>query len=798
MLALRGTGMSELKPSDRKDGVSATTAEQPVAGGGSESAASTSTQPSQDRLELGVSVLQGMAGGVQVIDRQWRYVYLNAEVISQSGYQSASDLIGFTMMEKYPGIENTKLFHILQKSMTQRIDQRIENHFIYPNGSEGWFDISIHAISAGLLLLSYDITARRQAEVRLRAITEFYEVLATNSNDGVAVLGADGQPRYVSPAYARMMGYAPEELQHWKLRDMLAMIHPDDRRRVVAALRRSRALALPKSRYEYRARRKDGSYFWVEDFLSCESDERGKLVRVIANARDISERKRAEEAQRLDSEIMAHMGDGVYLARCRDRVIVHTNPQLLRMFGYDPHELIGRPVTPLNPLSHQELNDIANEIISSISQAKKWSGETQHTRKDGTTFWSLTNISIFEHSEHGRVWICVHRDITDRKRSEALHRAQEQENQENQRLKSLGLLAGGVAHDINNLLTPISAGIDLLCQRYPKSGIERSMLESVATASHKIRDIVRQMLAYAGRSTPAFTAVDLNALVRELYALLFASLPTDVSVQLTLTGAALPLQADSTQLQQVLMNLIINAAESFEGRRGQVYVTTERRRADHPGECDQGVLSVRDTGPGIQPDHLRRIFDPFFTTKRTGRGLGLSATQGIVRAHHGELEVHSVYGSGTTFTVRLPLCPKPPPPATTQPAPPTPRALSGLWLLIDDEPLVRTSTSLVLQSLGGRTLEACDGAEGLALAEEHSDKLAGVLLDLTMPDMGGREVFARLRARHPRLPIVLFSGHSEQKVEDLLDLPRVRFVAKPFTPKALLQTLLAIASQDGL
>lgn len=285
--------------------------------------------------------------------------------------------------------------------------------------------------------------------------------------------------------------------------------------------------------------------------------------------------------------------------------------------------------------------------------------------------------------------------------------------------------------------------------------------------------------------------VDLNDLIAENQTLLRVSLPKNVTILLDPALEPLPLIADRTQLHQVVMNLIINATDAFAGRAGQIFVSTHRQASTSAPTEEEVVLVVRDTGPGIAPENLPRIFDPFFTTKATGYGLGLSATQGIIRAHRGQLEVRSVVGEGTTFTIRLPLNTRDKLPSATPPPDPPIKRLSseGVWLVIDDEALVRKSTCRVLKLLKLQTLEAEDGASGLALAREHAAELAGIVLDLTMPGMNGRELFHYLREEFPTIPVLFLSGYSLQEVQDLVALPKVAFLAKPYSPQSFQQVI---------
>jgi len=393
--------------------------------------------------------------------------------------------------------------------------------------------------------------------------------------------------------------------------------------------------------------------------------------------------------------------------------------------------------------------------------------------------------------------ICM--DVTER------HRFQEQLFQ-TQRLESLGLLAGGIAHDFNNLLLAIMGNASLASNAMQPSDTAAPMLQNVLTACERAALLTRQLLAYAGKARSSAAPTNLTDLVTELGSLLRASIPKLVTIRYEL-DADLPLvRADETQLQQIVMNLAINGAEAIpEGTTGTVTLTT-RRRTLLPDDLAHTVipvgtvadeyveLLVRDTGCGIDPATRARIFDPFYTTKFTGRGLGLSTVLGIVGAQGGTIVLKSAPGSGTSFAVLLPASPDSRKPKS---APMVRRARpgSGTILVVDDEPAVRDLARYALESNGYEVLFAGDGLEAVQRVEECSE-IRAVLMDLTMPRMGGDAAATHIRALRPELPILLSSGYFGNDPEgDGAELPACRFLQKPYTPAGLLEQLGQLLDQ---
>ena len=378
-------------------------------------------------------------------------------------------------------------------------------------------------------------------------------------------------------------------------------------------------------------------------------------------------------------------------------------------------------------------------------------------------------------------------DVSERKALEA-------HIQQNQRLESLGVLAGGIAHDFNNLLTGVLGNASVLQDRFHPDSREAMAARDLIAAGQVMAKLTSQMLAYSGRSRFHKEPLDLSTEVRQITNLVQASIPKNVRLSLTL-GEGLPaIEGDSSQIQQVVMNLVINGAEALGPEQGAVEVRTLARHAE-PGELAAGVtrpiaqagkyvvLEVHDTGAGMDEETRARIFDPFFTTKFAGRGLGLSAVLGIVRAHHGALIVESRPGSGTTFRVFFPCAA-----AYKQIAP---KALnaghrgSGTILIVDDEDIVLRLAESVLNDAGYDVLSASNGREALDMYAAQSGRIDAVLLDMTMPVMGGEETMGHLAARWPDATVIATSGYDLQEAERHFGVRPAAFLQKPYTAAQL-------------
>ncbi len=483
--------------------------------------------------------------------------------------------------------------------------------------------------------------------------------------------------------------------------------------------------------------------------------------------------------------------------------IVFVNHAFSRLSGYTAEEALGRsPALLQGPASDQA--EIAR-MRSCLARGEVFTAELINYRKDGTPFHVEARIMPIR-DQTGRLshWVGVQRDISARKQAAAERERLEARLREKQKLESLGVLAGGVAHDFNNLLTIIlgNASLARLDTRNPES-IEQN-LRHIEAAAVRAADLCRQMLAYSGKGRYLVRPVDLNAVLAETADLIRSTTGRERAIALAL-GTGLPaIRADASQLQQVAMNLLINAAEATEAGSGRIRVTTVQRHLEssrlaqaHLGNDlpagDYVVLEVADNGCGIPTEIQERIFDPFFTTKFTGRGLGLAAVLGIVRAHQGAIEVESRPGEGALFRVFLPACADPAAPAAARRPPPSLAGAGRTILIADDERVLRETMRDFLLFLGFKVHLAADGREAVELYRAHHGNVSAVLLDLSMPNLDGAGAHAEMRAIDPARPVILMSGYSEDEaVQRYAARGIARFLQKPFSMESLLATLAAV------
>lgn len=481
---------------------------------------------------------------------------------------------------------------------------------------------------------------------------------------------------------------------------------------------------------------------------------------------------------------------------------VFVNQAITDAAGQPPAEFIGRDHRDLGMPEElvEYFQAVYREVFETGREGKK---EFDFPAPDGTLHNYMSRVvPLVEENGETRVLLSYARDITERRAVEAERLALERKLQETQRLESLGLLAGGIAHDFNNILTSI-LGMASLARAHCLDATGANALAQIEQSSLKAAELCNQMLAYAGRGQTLKSSLDLTALLRETRDLLRGSVPKQVELQVSAPAERLMAHVDRPQLQQVLMNLVLNAVESYGERPGVVevaverarYVPSEWRAAIVAPAVDEGgaliCVRVRDQGAGMDEATLARVFEPFFTTKFAGRGLGLAATLGIVRGHGGGLCVESTPGAGTLFTLALRESEGASEGEDSR-ALPREQATSGHVLVVDDEPSVREATRLMVEALGFRVTTAADGMSALACVDADAVPFDLALLDLTMPRMDGFELLARLREAQPTLPVVLMSGYVESDIRERFEQDEqsaVRFIQKPFSMDALERAL---------
>jgi len=542
-------------------------------------------------------------------------------------------------------------------------------------------------------------------------------------------------------------------------------------------------------------RKKDGTVIDVD--LTVHPLPVGDRATRLVLINDVTQKNEIEAAFRESSQfIRAILGSSpvAIIATDLDLHVVQWNRASELLFGWRADEVVARR----NPLGALGAGDVGlDQLRATLLDSRQIAGrEEEVTRKDGTLVKVDVSVAVIRNAAGapaGFVTLAV--DLTERTRLEA-------QLLQAQKMEAVGQFAGGIAHDFNNLLTVITAYAELLIADVHETAPQRADLLEIRGASARAAALVRQLLAFSRRQVLVPSLVDLNAVVREMEQMLRRVLPPTVSIVTSLDPELHVVFADTGQVEQVLMNLVVNARDAMPDG-GTLTIATKavtREFANGPADVAADVanagalgvmLTVSDTGCGMSREVQDRIFEPFFTTKEVGKGtgLGLSTAHGIVSQSGGELSVESTEGLGTTFTMYLPAAPTVP--TCDGSAHPNDAALcgrgSGVVLLVDDEAAVRYVATRILESAGYTVLVATDGPEAVTLFAQHHTSITLVITDMIMPTMTGTAVAAALRADDPHLPVMIMSGVADDAMASTLDGDPVVILRKPFTPEVLIR-----------
>jgi PAS domain S-box-containing protein len=634
-----------------------------------------------------------------------------------------------------------------------------------------------------------------RAEAALSSSERRFRSLVQNSSDLVTILAPDGTITYASDSAERIVGYSPAQLVGTNLLDYLDQSQKDQ----VSRLLQNGKSPLPGP-VEFTLRREDGSPVWLEavgNNLLTDDTIRG----IVLTARDVSERKRADLALRESEERYRDLFDNASDLVCTitpDGSFGYVNHAWIVGTGYDEAALAQMN---LRDIVHPDYRSYYDEVVGRVLKGERLDHvELVFVPRAGTPIAVEANLSCtFKDGEPSVVrGIC--RDITQRKRvEEHLRRAE--------RMQAAGKLAGGVAHEVNNMMTGVLGFSEFLLRSLEADDPRRADVEEIFRAGTRAADVTRQLLAFTRQQVLRPQTLQLNTVVHEMEKMLRRSVGEDITLELRLSPEIGEIRADRGQLEQVLINLVLNARDAIVSGSGRVTIETgasvwdETYAARHPGvELPLGqyaMLAVSDTGCGMEPDVRERIFEPFFTTKPMGQGtgLGLSTVYGIVKQSGGYVWVYSEPGEGSVFKVYLPIAAAFAPVDGAASSAEAPRRGNETILVIEDEAVVRNLACRGLRQHGYTVLEAENGIQALRLVEEHSS-IDLVISDVVMPEMGGRKFGQSLAVVRPDLPILYMSGYTgEDVVQRGLLEPGAPFQQKPFTPVTLATKVRAILDQ---
>jgi len=741
------------------------------------------------------TIIASVPGILYLYDQNRKFLRWNRSFEIVSGY-SAEEVARMSPLDFFAEHEKTLLHERIEEVFSQG-ESSVEAGFLTKDGRSIPFlftgrKVLMDGVTC-LVGLGIDISERKEASTALLESERKYRELVEHANSIILRWTRDGRITFLNEYGLKFFDYTAEQIigQH-----VVGTIVPE----IESTSRDLRPLMeqILKNPEVFETNinenmRRNGERVWIAWTNKTVHDEHGQIREVLSIGTDITERRRAEARIAEQAAFLDKARDAI-VARCLEGKVLFWNQGAETVYGWKRDEVLGRKVNDLvyvDPASYQE-------ITQRVLANGEWSGELRQLTKNHREIAVEARLTLIrDEAGHPKSILGINTDITEKKIIEAQFlRAQ--------RLESIGTLAGGIAHDLNNILTPILMSIDALKARTddPQSS---KMLETIGVSAKRGAHIVRQVLTFARGIQGERIEIQPKHLLQDLELMIKDIFPKDIRLQVSMSDETWTIQGDPTQMHQVLLNLCLNARDAMskggELRLGiennVLWENSARNLQIQPGRYVK--FSVADQGTGMSPEILDKIFEPFFTTKdiNKGTGLGLSTVQAIVKSHGGHINVYSELGAGTTFHVYLP--------ATEASAAgrrefseevDLPRGRGELVLLVDDEPPILAVTSQILQAYGYRVLTACDGAEALTVYAQHQSEVDVLLTDMRMPVLDGSAMIHGLLPRIPALKIIAASGLDlHDHMTNLADTNVKHFLAKPYTPGTLLKLLRAVLDE---
>ncbi len=625
----------------------------------------------------------------------------------------------------------------------------------------------------------------------------------------VASTEAGGDMLFVNDEFTRITGYEHGDVP--TVARWIERAYPDEAYRAQVLANWERDVSEPGRDVIYRVTCADGSRRPL--LLRAAMLPRNRMIVTLL---DVGDLQRVEQELRESEERLRQIAETIdqvfWIVQVEPFAVLYASPAFEEIWGRPVEDLLADGHLWSEPMFEEDAEGVMNTWQRCLAgERPHWREEYRIHRPDGEVRWIEDSGNAVLDSE-GKVYRItgVAKDITARKRAEAERRDMEQRVHFAQKMESLGVLAGGVAHDFNNLLMGILGNADLALLELSDTAPARIHVEGIEHAARRAADLARQLLAYSGKGRFVVDRLDLRVLLEDIAHLMEATIARRAEVRYVHADRLPAIEGDATQIRQVIMNLVTNAADAIGDGGGSITLTTGALTCDadffrdtYFGDDlpagDYAYLEVADTGGGMSRETRARIFEPFFTTKFTGRGLGLAAVLGIVKGHHGAVKVWSEEGAGTTFRVLFP--------AIADEASLLEESMSletgemqgiGTVLLVDDEPMVREVAEAMLTHGGYDVIAAGSGEEAIEQFTEHGPMVDCVLLDLAMPGMDGQQTFSALRELDGEVRVLLTSGYSEQEALTRFGVQKLTgFIQKPYHAATLLEAVKRILKAKG-
>jgi two-component system, cell cycle sensor histidine kinase and response regulator CckA len=730
---------------------------------------------------------------VFITDPRGTIQYVNARFTEITGYAPA-EAIGKTPRILKSGLNPPEYYQRLWKTILAGETWRAEIQNRRKTGEIYWDAVTVSPIRdsrgeiAHFLAVQEDITRRRTAENTLREREERLSQISDNIKEVFFL--QDAQLRetvFINKAYEEMWGRTCQSLYD-DPQSFVEAIFPEDRAAMFASLERIQQGEFGGD-VEFRVTHTDGSVRWVLAHVAPVRDETGNVYRIAGVCADVTMRRQAQDALRESEQRARTLFETVnliVLGLDKEGRVNYVNPYYLHVTGFTNEEVIGQDWSTFLPERvRSALQSVFQELIT----------HTEHphyenpilTKVGGERMIAWSNTVLRDASGHATGTLSIGEDITERNRLELQLR-------QAQKMEAVGRLAGGVAHDFNNVLTAIFGYVDLLREEIPEGSSAHQDLAEVRKASERAAGLTRQLLAFSRQQILEPVVLDLNDLVEDFEKMLRRVIGEDVELRLALGTDVGNVRADPGQLQQTLMNLVVNARDAMPIGGTLILETANADLTEQYAELHQPVvpgryimLAISDTGTGMTAETKARIFEPFFTTKEKGKGtgLGLSTVYGIVKQSGGYVWVYSELGRGTTFKIYLPRVDAPAEQLLPRREPGS-IAGSETILLAEDDELLRPLAKGLLQKLGYTVLDAENAATALAAAEAHRGPIHLLVADVVMPGASGRELARQLARLRPETKVLYVSGYTDDAIvhHGMLE-PGLNFLQKPFTPATL-------------
>ncbi|HEX9654568.1 MAG TPA: PAS domain S-box protein [bacterium] len=784
-----------------------------------------------------------------------RLLYMNQMALALFGYTDEDFAAGIPLQQLFDEPEFERAVQIVQgfasESQQQNIPYVRTTHQIlyefvmqrkdgtkFQAETQSSFILDKNAIPFAMRTIIRDASQRKRAEEALRISEERFALAVSAGKVGIWEWDIVNNTLYLSANLKAFLGYADDEIgndpDNW-----LSCVHPDDRDVV---LQKAQEHIEGKTTYyevEHRMIHKDGSIRWLLARGKVTRNENGEPIRMTGSDTDLTdsklaeeervraktaenranvveninkqlaleifERKRFEKALRESEERYRELYENIpsmYFTVNEHGIVITVNTFGAEQLGYEANELLGKSVYEIfHEADKKAVRAQIERCARNPNLVFQW--EFRKIKEDGTVMW-VKEIARAIRSNDGTFVLIVCEDITDVKRIEEERRKLEAQLLHTQKMESLGVLAGGIAHDFNNLLTGVlgNAGM-ILMELLPDSPLRESV-KLIESAAVNAAQLTNQLLAYAGRGKYLLEVFDFSALIREMSQLLKTAISKSAHIHYELARALPAAEGDTTQIRQILLNLITNASDAIGEKPGQIVVSTGAQSVNRGYLADSYIkddlpegeyvfMEVSDTGCGMDPETQSRIFDPFFSTKFAGRGLGLAAVMGIMRSHRGAIKVSSTVGKGTTIRVLFPASSKTVETASDKAHLEPVNMGNGTVLVIDDEEQARIVAKKVLNKFGFTVLTACDGLEGIQIFQRSQDEIRVVLLDMSMPRLNGEHTLQHIRRLRPDQPVVLSSGYDEYEAYTRFEGQGLAgFIQKPYQPLALIEKINTI------